>query len=104
MQIANPELFLYSLTISDQSSFLTQGGVYPWYSHQCFRSTPLILACTKGHAEVVTSLLELGADIQLKDSYGRTALECAKTNGHTNIVDLLKNHGKPTGKPAYLPA
>ncbi len=35
-------------------------------------------AVSKGHLEVVGSLLEGNADINLKDEYGRTAFDIAK--------------------------
>jgi ankyrin repeat protein len=41
----------------------------------------------------VKALLSKGADIKTKDKWGRTALIRAVGNGHTEIVELLKQHG-----------
>lgn len=43
---------------------------------------PLIAAVLKGHEEMVTELLRLGVDPQLKDQYGWTALHCAVAKLH----------------------
>jgi len=38
-------------------------------------------------------LLENGADINVKTNDGKTALTFASENGHSNIVELLKQAG-----------
>ena len=40
--------------------------------------TALIKAASKGHAAIVSMLLEKGADIEAKDLEGRTALDVTK--------------------------
>ncbi len=54
---------------------------------------PLRAATGNGHLEVVKELVRSGADVNLKQSDGKTALELAKTRGHTAIVSYLKEHG-----------
>jgi ankyrin repeat protein len=46
-------------------------------------------AASEGHTMVVSLLLEKGADVQLKDSKGRTALERARIANHAGVVALL---------------
>ena len=60
------------------------------------------MASTLGNTNVVSSLLELGADVNKRDSRGQTAVQWADIKGHSDIVDLLKNHQKHTGKPTAI--
>jgi ankyrin repeat protein len=46
-------------------------------------------AASEGHTKVVSLLLEKGADVHLKDSKGRTALERARIAKHAGVVALL---------------
>ena len=65
-----------------------------------------MVASTLGDTNVVSSLLELGADVNKRDSCGWTALQRAIFKGHSHIVDLLRNHqkvlSKHTGKPTTI--
>jgi hypothetical protein len=56
-------------------------------------STPLIIAAGLGHIDIVRTLLQAGADANMKDEKGLTALAWALVKGHTDIVELLKKHG-----------
>ena len=48
-----------------------------------------MIACYKGHAEIVRILLQVGAAVNRSDSRGKTALhECAE-NGSLTIAKLL---------------
>ena len=38
-------------------------------------TTPLIIASEEGHVDVVDCLLSLGANVEVKDQFGRTALD-----------------------------
>lgn len=51
--------------------------------------TPLMLAAAAGAEEMVSLLLELGADAALRDGEGRTAAELAFGNGHTDLGQRL---------------
>lgn len=52
--------------------------------------TPLHLACSHGHADVVDFLLLNGADPLVRDKAGRTPLDNAVRNGHRNVLEVLK--------------
>jgi hypothetical protein len=54
--------------------------------------TPLHGAALNGHAVVVASLLELGADAEARDSCGATPLLEACANGHPAVVAALVAH------------
>ncbi|KAJ5731694.1 uncharacterized protein N7483_006202 [Penicillium malachiteum] len=67
-------------------------------------STPLAVACAKGHERSVKLLLEPGADIHKSGPFG-SPLEIASQMGHVNIVKFLfaasgrrNTHIKPFGK------
>lgn len=51
--------------------------------------TALMFAAGEGHAPVVRALLKHGADPSMLDADGDTALDFAKLNGHTEVVELL---------------
>ena len=51
---------------------------------------PLSWAAEMGHVEVVKALLVKGADPGAKDKAGQTALDHAKKNEHSKVVEVLK--------------
>jgi FOG: Ankyrin repeat len=53
--------------------------------------TPLHKAAELGRIDVVRYLISQGADVNIKDSMGQTALDCAAKRGHSHIVDLLRS-------------
>lgn len=57
------------------------------------RNTALHHACIKGSIEMVKLLLNHGAQVNLKDDTGCSALIDACVYGHTNIVLCLLSHG-----------
>jgi len=56
-------------------------------------NTRLMDASAVGNYDVVDLLIKHGADINLKNNYGKTALYIASVNRKNDIVDLLKKHG-----------
>lgn len=70
--------------------------IYSW--HGCDWKTannagrePWMVAAEKGHLEAVKHLLQkpMLADLQVKDSSGKTGLELAKANNHADVVTYL---------------
>mmetsp|Transcript_29549 Transcript_29549/g.42188 ORF Transcript_29549/g.42188 Transcript_29549/m.42188 type:complete len:392 (-) Transcript_29549:743-1918(-) len=57
--------------------------------------TPLILAATKGHSEVVSILLENGASVKATTKNGSTPLHRAAYEGHVKVVNILLNNRSP---------
>jgi KN motif and ankyrin repeat domain-containing protein len=51
-----------------------------------------MLAVSHGKLDLANMLLEAGADINLQDDDGSTALMCASEHGHIEIVNLLLTH------------
>ena len=56
-----------------------------------FNIPPLLRAALYGKSEALQTLIECGADKNIKDKQGRTALELAK---NTTIQELLKSSSK----------
>ncbi|CAL9069627.1 probable E3 ubiquitin-protein ligase XBOS33 isoform X1 [Musa acuminata AAA Group] len=52
-------------------------------------NSPLHFAAAKGHNEIVTLLLENGADVNLRNYCGQTALMQASRHGHWEVVQTL---------------
>lgn len=61
--------------------------------------TPLMIACTAGHGEIVDLLLEAGADVNKKSSVsdegdpGETPLMTAAADGNRDMIGTLLKHG-----------
>lgn len=48
-----------------------------------------MLAVSHGRIDMVKGLLACGADVNIQDDEGSTALMCASEHGHVEIVKLL---------------
>ncbi|CAG2105105.1 unnamed protein product, partial [Medioppia subpectinata] len=55
--------------------------------------TALTLACAGGHEELVSLLLNRGAEMEHRDKKGFTPLMLAATAGHLNVVEIMLNNG-----------
>ncbi|XP_066287922.1 GA-binding protein subunit beta-1-like [Branchiostoma lanceolatum] len=55
--------------------------------------TPLIIACIKGHVDVVRLLLRKGASLVKRTVGATTALHAAAREGRTEVVEVLVQHG-----------
>uniref|UniRef100_A0A1X7TAR5 Uncharacterized protein n=1 Tax=Amphimedon queenslandica TaxID=400682 RepID=A0A1X7TAR5_AMPQE len=57
--------------------------------HTSEGKTALMLACEKGHEDIVDSLLSAGANVNIQDNNGWTALMIASEHNHISIIHTL---------------
>ena len=67
-----------------------------------FLRRPLHTAAANGHAELVSYLLEHGADLEGVVLNGDSPLAMAVTSGHADVVRLLLDHGAKVNAGFYL--
>ena len=61
-----------------------------WIVHQQkYDRTALHLAAYRGSLAIATRRLEGGADLTLRDKWGKTALDYARSKGKSEVVALL---------------
>lgn len=70
-------------------SVLVAAGAAVGAVDKTFRATPLHLAVRAGHLAAAGALVEAGADPRVKDAYGRTPIDYAKSSGSAELVRLL---------------
>ncbi|XP_017494703.1 PREDICTED: 26S proteasome non-ATPase regulatory subunit 10-like [Rhagoletis zephyria] len=73
----------------------TTNGVYPIDLPDSLGWTPLIIAASAGHREVVAYLVERGANVQAVTANSQSALHFACGKGHLEVVKLLVDNGCP---------
>ncbi|MBK9130425.1 MAG: ankyrin repeat domain-containing protein [Gammaproteobacteria bacterium] len=66
------------------------------------RHWPIIVAAEKGHADVVALLIQKGADVNVSNHYGDTALKYAAQNGHVRAARVLLENGADANKGNYI--
>lgn len=86
-----PLIFAASGPFPETVDLLLKAGADPNATDQVEGWSPLMFAAAGGHKEVVQTLLNHNANSSLKDKDGETAIDFAKNNNHTEIVNLLKN-------------
>jgi len=57
------------------------------------KNKKLLNASIRGHDELVSLLIKVGADVNTEDNHKYTPLMYASYNGHVKVVDLLKRYG-----------
>jgi hypothetical protein len=62
------------------------------------------MATRHGHKDVAELLLANKANVNAKDSGGKTPMHAAVDNGHTDVVELLLKHGGTANAAANTPA
>lgn len=72
---------------------LLQKGVSPNFVSTGLGCTPLFAASREGHADVVRSLLEAGADVEKRSLRKCTALMGAAEKGFADVVTILLDYG-----------
>lgn len=90
--MTSPNLQLVSAIFSDNSSRireLVEQGEVNVNDKGFFSYPPLLRAVVYGKSEALKALLEVGADRNARDCYGRTALDLAKKYNHSKIVEIL---------------
>lgn len=60
---------------------------------ESLQESPLSLACSGGHIEVVKLLINSGAKLEHRDKKSQTALHVAVLNGHLEVVKFLLDSG-----------
>ena len=55
-------------------------------------------AAINGQSEIAKLLISAGADVNIKNNDGKSALMLAKYNNHPEIVKLLEQHAKNKAK------
>lgn len=90
LPVANPAKKMRFLIVQDIIGLLINFGAN---CNQANRAgfTPLHMAASYGHDNIVASMLRAGADSSRKDDQGRTACDLARLNGHKESVGLLSN-------------
>ena len=70
-------------------------GADPNISDKSENFTALMFAAAEGQTEVVRTLLSHGASFEKTDDDGESALDFARSNGHTEVVQLLEKAARP---------
>jgi len=53
------------------------------------KQTPLHIAASEGHLDIVNALIAAGAHVNVKDNWGMTPINLAADKGHLNIINAL---------------
>uniref|UniRef100_T1IZI4 RING-type domain-containing protein n=1 Tax=Strigamia maritima TaxID=126957 RepID=T1IZI4_STRMM len=75
------------------SRLLLLSGANPNFQTSFADSTLLMVASQEGFTDMISLLLEFGANVNITNSSGHTALCLAALKGHLDIVRLLYTHG-----------
>ncbi|SHF49481.1 Ankyrin repeat [Fodinibius roseus] len=87
-----PLIFAASGPFPNTVALLLEQGADPDATDGVDGWSALMFAAAEGNANVVQVLLEQGADPSLTDKDEETALDFARNNNHTEVVELLKTY------------
>ncbi|MET4579916.1 ankyrin repeat domain-containing protein [Ottowia thiooxydans] len=79
----------YPAQFSIQLSKLFSVGIPGFFAVNCEQRTVLMLAAERGDLNMVDCLLTLGAQVEQREGYGRTALMIAAKKGREDVVERL---------------
>jgi len=79
-------------SIREIEKYIFIGGDVNFIDHDKYASA-LIWASCNGKLNVVKTLIENGADLNIRSKAGRTALHAACFDGYKDIVELLVGNG-----------
>ncbi|THD21375.1 KN motif and ankyrin repeat domain-containing protein 2 [Fasciola hepatica] len=90
----SPIMIATVCNVSDSSALTTlsrlfRAGNVNLRANTITRQTPLMMAASNGSREVVTLLLEHGAQVNLQDTSGNTALMFALESGNLSVISAL---------------
>jgi hypothetical protein len=104
--VANPDSLLDAVRKGDLAAVKASLDVGVPVDHPFrYERTALSFAAARGQVEIVTLLLERGADPNKKDSYyGATAVNWAANAGHIQVARLLVEKGASIGPELLLRA
>jgi hypothetical protein len=78
---------------SSEVERLLERGASPDAEGIDFIDRAIVVASSEGHRDIVALLIEHGADVNLRDSSGHTALYWARAKGNEDISQLLVQAG-----------
>ena len=78
---------------TDVVKLLLDMGANPNVHKPTCRTSPLHYAARGGYEDMVKLLLDGGAEPNMADQWGRTPLPLARSNGHKDIVNMLRGAG-----------
>ena len=81
--------------VASNPRYLVTATETPNILHQGPRHNALHVAAKWGKSNMVTLLLERGANLESKTRDGLTPLHCAARSGHENVVDVMIQRGAP---------
>lgn len=87
-----PLIFAASGPFPNTVDLLLERGADPDATDEVDGWSALMFAAAEGNANVVQILMEHGADPTITDKDEETALDFARNNNHTEVVELLKTY------------
>jgi len=79
--------------VEQLNKYLNEGAEVDWQNEELWGSLPLIAAALNNHVHIVEILIKNGANINLSNRNGNTALHLAATYGRADVISLLLANG-----------